>query len=225
MYDAKALGKNKFRFYSHSMNQNLLQIRGLEQELRQALVREEFVLHYQPKVEPPHRRRHRCRSAVALAASGRRSRATRSIHSVTEDIGLIVPAGEWVLRAACAQISAWQKQGIHAVPIAVNLSARQFQQPDTAMRRPARLRELGSSRASSSWRSPRSAAMQNAEATARTLHDLQDTRRPHRHRRLRHRLFVARLPEALPDRHAQDRPLVHQSACPATRTTHQLHTR
>jgi len=172
MYDAKALGKNKFRFYSHSMNQNLLQIRGLEQELRQALVREEFVLHYQPKVNLATGAVTGVEALLRWQRPGGDLVPPAQFIPLLEDSGLIVPAGEWVLRAACAQISAWQKQGIHAVPIAVNLSAKQFHQQDICTMVTGALRDFSVEPRFLDIEITETAAMHNAGQTARTLHDL-----------------------------------------------------
>jgi EAL domain-containing protein (putative c-di-GMP-specific phosphodiesterase class I) len=114
------------------------------------------------------------------------------------------------LRAACAQISAWQKQGIHAVPIAVNLSAKQFHQQDICTMVTGALRDFSVEPRFLDIEITETAAMHNAGQTARTLHDL---------KALGVRIAIddfgtgyssLSYPEALPDRLAQDRPLVHR---------------
>ncbi|MBI5379487.1 MAG: EAL domain-containing protein, partial [Nitrospirae bacterium] len=106
----------------------------LESRLRQALEREEFCLHYQPRVDL---RTGRMTGMEALLRWARPETGTVSpaeFIPLLEETGLIVPVGEWVLRAACAQNRAWHEAGIPPIPVAVNLSARQFKQQEFAER-------------------------------------------------------------------------------------------
>lgn len=133
MYRAKELGRNSFRFYTPEMNARALEKLSLESSLRRALEREEFLLHYQPKaslgtgevvgVEALLRWRHPELGLVSPL----------EFMPMLEETGLVVAAGEWVVRTACAQIRAWQQAGLSDIPIAVNLSARQFQVKDLGM--------------------------------------------------------------------------------------------
>ena len=126
MYRAKKLGRNNFQFYTPAMNDEALERVKIESALRNALDRNEFVLHYQPQVhlgsgeivgmEALIRWRHPELGMVA---------PIRFI-GVAEETGLIVPIGAWVLRTACAQNKAWQDAGLGDLRVAVNLSARQF---------------------------------------------------------------------------------------------------
>ena len=130
MYRAKAHGKNNYQLYTAAMNDHAAERLHTENSLRRALAREEFVLYYQPKV-----------SLVTGAITGVEALLRWKLPSgevvppatfipLLEDSGLIVPVGEWVLRSACAQLKSWLTAGIVDVPVAVNLSARQFQQQD-----------------------------------------------------------------------------------------------
>jgi diguanylate cyclase (GGDEF)-like protein/PAS domain S-box-containing protein len=126
MYRAKKLGRNNFQFYTPAMNEESLERVRIESALRNALERNEFVLHYQPQVdlatgrivgmEALIRWRH---PELGMVAPGR-------FIGIAEDTGLIVPIGAWVMRAACAQSKAWQDAGFGRLRVAVNLSARQF---------------------------------------------------------------------------------------------------
>jgi diguanylate cyclase (GGDEF)-like protein/PAS domain S-box-containing protein len=126
MYRAKELGRNSYQFYTPEMNARALELLGMESSLRRALERSEFLLHFQPKasvasgeivgVEALLRWNHPERGTVPPSA----------FIPVMEECGLIVQAGEWVLGAVCAQLQAWKAAGIPLVPVAVNLSARQF---------------------------------------------------------------------------------------------------
>ena len=126
MYRAKELGKNNFQFYSAQMNIHTLERLALESSLRGALERNEFVLHYQPKVDI------RSGRIIGMEALVRWQHPTKGLIPpmqfipLAEETGLIVPIGEWVLRTACACNKSWQEQGLPPLCIAVNLSARQF---------------------------------------------------------------------------------------------------
>lgn len=130
MYRAKQQGRNGVQFYTQNMNARALERLELEKDLRYALKRQELELYYQPQVDLEHgqiigmevllRWHHPQRGWVSPA----------QFIPLAEETGLIVPIGEWVLRTACAQARAWQDQGLPAVCIGVNLSARQFLQVD-----------------------------------------------------------------------------------------------
>jgi diguanylate cyclase (GGDEF)-like protein/PAS domain S-box-containing protein len=130
MYRAKELGRNTFQFYKSEMNARALEVLSMESSLRRALDRDEFILHFQPKagvaeggivgVEALLRWRHPERGLVSPA----------DFMPVLEETGLIVPVGDWVLKAVCRQIKAWQRAGIRVVPVAVNLSPREFAAKD-----------------------------------------------------------------------------------------------
>ncbi len=125
MYRAKALGRNNFQFYTDDLNANAEERLLLETELRQALEREEFQLFYQAKLDL---RSNRVTGVEALLRwnSPRLGLVTPDAFiPFLEDTGLIVPVGAWVIRTACAQAAAWNRQGTH-LSVAVNLSARQF---------------------------------------------------------------------------------------------------
>jgi diguanylate cyclase (GGDEF)-like protein len=127
MYQAKADGGNGYRFFKLDMNARAVERQFVEEGLRRALERHEFVLHYQPKVnlesgvvigaEALIRWRHPDRGLVPPA----------QFVSIAEECGLIVPIGQWVLREACRQNRAWQDAGLPRLPVSVNLSAIEFQ--------------------------------------------------------------------------------------------------
>ena len=128
MNGAKALGNNNFKFYIPEQNERIRERLKLEIAMRSALERSEFVLYYQPQLDLCTGR------IVAVEALVRWQHpelgliSPNSFIGIAEDIGLIVPLGEWVLKTACAQMKAWQRSGIGDLRIAVNLSARQFAQ-------------------------------------------------------------------------------------------------
>jgi EAL domain-containing protein (putative c-di-GMP-specific phosphodiesterase class I) len=99
-------------------------------DLRRAIERGEFVLHYQPKVELREGRLLGVESLLRWNHPQRGMVQPDEFIPALEDSGLILPVGEWVMREACAQIRRWQAMGVSAVPVAVNLSAKQFHRPD-----------------------------------------------------------------------------------------------
>jgi diguanylate cyclase (GGDEF)-like protein/PAS domain S-box-containing protein len=131
MYRAKELGRNNYQLYTPAMNRLALERLSIENSLRRALERQEFVVFYQPQVHLE------TRQVVGLEALVRWIHPERGLIGPTEFIGiaedsrLIFPLGEWVLREACRQTVVWQQEyGLPNLRIAVNLSARQFQQRD-----------------------------------------------------------------------------------------------
>jgi diguanylate cyclase (GGDEF)-like protein len=130
MYHAKKVGRGNHQFFAPEMNAAAGARLQLEQALRLALERKEFELHYQPKVDVA------SGEVMAMEALVRWRSPTRGLVppyefiSVAEEIGLIIPLGAWVLRAACEQNQAWQDAGLARLRVAVNLSAYQFRQKD-----------------------------------------------------------------------------------------------
>jgi len=129
MYRAKKLGRNNFQFYTPAMNEEAMERVRIESALRNALERNEFVLHYQPQVKLD------TGQVVGMEALIRWQHpelgvvAPARFISVAEETGLIVPIGAWVMRTACAQNKLWHDAGLGQLRVAVNLSARQFASP------------------------------------------------------------------------------------------------
>jgi diguanylate cyclase (GGDEF)-like protein len=126
MYQAKAEGKNNFQFYSEKLNANSLERLTLESSLRHALERSEFRLHYQAKRDIASGRVTGMEALLRWEHPDLGTVAPMQFIPVAEETGLIVPIGKWVLRTVCLQNIAWQKQGLPALSIAVNMTARQF---------------------------------------------------------------------------------------------------
>lgn len=130
MYQAKQAGRNTMRFFDPIMQTELEARSLLEQDLRQALAKNQFALHYQPLVN-------NANQVVGAEALLRWTHPVRGAVSpaqfipLAEESGLILPIGQWVLETACKQINAWKKHVNTAdLYLAVNISARQFRQHD-----------------------------------------------------------------------------------------------
>ena len=127
MYRAKELGRNNFQFFTAAMNARVKEQLQLETDLRRAVQRQEFILHYQPKVSCSHG------GITGFEALLRWQHPVRGLVSpmefipLLEETGLIVPVGTWVLQQACQQAAAWHRAGHGQLTVAVNLSARQLQ--------------------------------------------------------------------------------------------------
>ncbi len=128
MYRVKDNGKNNFQFYRSEMNEAISRKMMLENGLRKALDTEEFVLYYQPQIDM------QTGEMVGVEALIRWNHPTWGLIPpgdfipLTEETGLIIPIGEWVLRTACRQMKEWTMLGYQPVRVSINLSPLQFQQ-------------------------------------------------------------------------------------------------
>ncbi|HEY1147285.1 MAG TPA: EAL domain-containing protein [Pseudoduganella sp.] len=143
MYSAKKQGRNCFQFYQPAMNEEAQERIRIESALRNALERNEFVLHYQPQVDLDSGR------IVGMEALLRWQHPELGMVpparfiGLAEETGLIVPIGAWVLRTACAQAKTWHEAGYEGLRVGVNLSARQFGQQNLVASIAAALAETG----------------------------------------------------------------------------------
>jgi diguanylate cyclase (GGDEF)-like protein len=126
MYRAKQAGRNTYRFFLPDMNARAAERLQTETELRGAMARQEFVLHYQPKADIETGLISGFEALLRWNHPKRGLVLPNEFIPVLEETGLINDVGEWVVRQACEQIRTWRLQGLRACPIAVNLSARQF---------------------------------------------------------------------------------------------------
>ena len=169
MYLAKEKGRNNYQFFTYDLNIKANERLTTEYSLRKALAREEFVLHYQPQVD------FESGCVVGLEALVRWNSKERGIISPTafipiaEETGLIVPIGEWVLRAACLQNVAWKLQGYSPMRMAVNISARQFRERNFIQVVEGILKETGMEAHLLELEITESIAMENGEASSDML--------------------------------------------------------
>jgi diguanylate cyclase (GGDEF)-like protein/PAS domain S-box-containing protein len=130
MNHAKADGRDRYQFYTASINTRAFERLSVEANLRHALDEDQLLLHFQPKVRLSDNR------VVGLEALLRWRHPTLGLVSpadfipVAEETGLIVPIGYWIMRTVCESVNAWHAAGYPTIPVAVNLSAAQFKQRD-----------------------------------------------------------------------------------------------
>ncbi|MDX8390840.1 MAG: EAL domain-containing protein [Mariprofundaceae bacterium] len=130
MYQAKECGRNNYQFFTKGLHQASKRRFELETHLRKALENDEFEVYYQPQVDA----RHSCivgmESLLRWHSPELGEVSPFEFIPVAEETGLIVPIGTWVLRTACAQCKKWTDSGYPPLLIAVNLSSRQFREPN-----------------------------------------------------------------------------------------------
>lgn len=172
MYQAKKVGRNNYQFFKSDMNVRAVERQVVESHLRHALKRQEFVLHYQPKVN------------LATGKITGAEALLRWMHpewgmvlperfvSIAEDSGLIVPIGRWVLREACAQTKRWEDAGLAPASIAVNISALEFRREDFVEDVRAILNETGLAPCCLQLEITESVLMYDAESSTTILHQL-----------------------------------------------------
>lgn len=130
MYHAKKKGRNNFQFFNAEMNRRAVERQVLEADLRRALEGQEFVLHYQPKVNLETSAITGVEALLRWRHPQRGLMLPGDFVAIAEDSGLIVPIGRWVLHEACRQAGIWREAGLGGLSIAVNVSAVEFRQPD-----------------------------------------------------------------------------------------------
>ena len=210
MYRAKEVGRDNFQFYTPEMNVKVHEKFLLQEELRNAIARSEFVLHYQPEVDL------RSGRVFAVEALVRWNHPKLGLVPpikfipAAEETGLIVPIGDWVLHEACRQNKAWQDAGLPPMVVSVNVSARQFREKRSG--RPRRRRAEGERSGGQVSRAGADRKPDHAGRRTRGRDDegIASPGRSALDRRFRHRLFQPQRAEDLSGRAAEDRQVVHQ---------------
>jgi EAL domain-containing protein (putative c-di-GMP-specific phosphodiesterase class I) len=169
MYQAKAAGKARFEVFNIEMRSQAFSRLEMEQDLRAALENQEFELYYQPIVSGSDCSIYGVEALIRWNDPERGLIGPDDFIPIAEETRLIVPIGDWVLRTACAQAREWMERGMRGVRMAVNLSAYQLEQPDFINRVAVILNETELPPAALELEITESVAMQNAEATIRTL--------------------------------------------------------
>ncbi len=174
MHHAKDAGRNNYQFFKSDMNLRVVERQSLESGLRHALERDEFVLHYQPKVDLE------TGFIVAAEALIRWRHPQRGLVlpgqfiPLAEERGLIVPIGRWVLQTACRQVRLWQEQGLPALRIAINVSPVELRAKDFVAGLRAVLTQTGLEPRYLEVEITETYLMQDSRSTADVLKDLKD---------------------------------------------------
>jgi diguanylate cyclase len=174
MYEAKRSGRNTYRHYVPGMNIYSVDRMTLETDLRMALVRNEFKLFYQPQVELS------TGKIVGNEALIRWQHPERGLLSpihfieITEETGLIIPIGKWVLQEACRQHMTWIENGLEPMSISVNISAMQFYQTGFCEMVRSIITDSGIQPIYLELELTESLFMHNVEVVLKTLHELHE---------------------------------------------------
>jgi diguanylate cyclase (GGDEF)-like protein len=176
MYRAKTLGKGQYQIFDPAMHDAALQLLHLETELRRAIIQQEFIVHYQPIVDLNTGRIAGFEALVRWHHPQRGMVSPNAFIPVAEETGLIIPIGNWVLRQACHQLRLWQKEKLKGIPLfmSVNLSVRQFAQPDLIEQIDLILEETQLKSQSLKLEITESAIMDNANSAAVILQKLRE---------------------------------------------------
>ncbi len=128
-HSARRQGLSAYQFYAASMNEKAAERLRLEADLRRALERGEFEVHYQPQIDLGNRRLTGVEALIRWQHPELGLISPTEFIFLLEETGLILPVGEWVLRQACGQKKAWKEEGLAVARMSVNLSSRQLNDP------------------------------------------------------------------------------------------------
>jgi len=169
IYEAKEKGRNNYQFFSEEMNRQAVDRHQLEFKLRRALERNELTLYYQPQWDMQNRRLVGLEALLRWTTEADGMIPPSRFIPVAEDTGLIRQIGEWVIKTACRQLKTWQQMGFTGLRIAVNISARQFRQPDLVSKIDKILAETGLNPQCLELELTESYLMEDPHAAIRTL--------------------------------------------------------
>jgi diguanylate cyclase (GGDEF)-like protein len=172
MYNAKQAGRNNYQIFASDMSTFFPERLMLENDLRRAISRGEFELHYQPKVDVREELIVGMEALLRWRHPQRGLIAPQDFIPLAEDTGLIVPIGAWVIQEACAQNTAWQNAGMAHLRVAVNISGVQFRQKDLLDTIGRALEESGLAAECLEIEITESVVMQNASEAIVTLEKL-----------------------------------------------------
>jgi diguanylate cyclase (GGDEF)-like protein/PAS domain S-box-containing protein len=174
MYQAKENGRQNYQYFKPAMNARAVERQSIEESLRRALTRQEFSLHYQPKVNFGTRAITGAEALIRWTHPTRGAVSPAQFIPVAEDCGLILPIGNWVLRQACAQARAWADAGLPATTMAVNVSAKEFRAENFLDQLFAILDETGVDPSLLELELTESVLMKHAESAAAILRTLRN---------------------------------------------------
>lgn len=172
MYEAKQHGRNSYRFFRPEMQERLAEQQSLELSLRYALGRNEFLLHYQPKLSLQTGKITGVEALIRWEHPQRGMVYPAQFIPIAEESGLILSIGRWVLLEACKQARMWRDSGLGIIPMAVNVSAAEFENADFLSGVRAVLIATGVEPANLELELTESVLMHDAESTVNTLNAL-----------------------------------------------------
>jgi EAL domain-containing protein (putative c-di-GMP-specific phosphodiesterase class I) len=172
MYCAKQRGRNNVQFFEPGMDIATRESVKLESDLHAAIANQQFELHYQPKVDTATDRFHSVEALIRWRHPERGTIMPDDFIPLAEDCGLINTIGEWVLREACRQCKAWQREGLPPMRVAVNVSASQFRQGNLLALIQEAVNEAGLDPRCLELELTESAVMTNPEESASILESL-----------------------------------------------------
>lgn len=172
MYQAKEAGRNTARFFTSDLNFLLSKRLEVESRLRRGIERNEFFLRYQPQVDVLSGKIVGLEALLRWNDPQHGEIYPKDFISIAEELGLIIPLGEWVFRTACLQIKAWEQDGYHDLKVSLNLSARQFLSRKLLPSMTAALLDTGVSASSIDIEITEAVAMRNLEQSIEILTEL-----------------------------------------------------
>lgn len=172
LYRAKERGRNDYHFFSSLITSNAGERLALESSLYRALEEEEFEVYYQPLINPTTGRIVRMEALVRWQHPELGLLSPQHFIPLAEENGLVVPIGEWVMQVACRQAALWQAEHFGSLVIAVNLSARQFQQTNLPQQIQKTLTDCRLDPRYLDLEITESLAMQNISFTIQQLHEI-----------------------------------------------------
>ena len=174
MYQAKENGRQNYQYFKPAMNERAVERQSIEESLRRALERQEFTLHYQPKVNFGTRAIAGVEALIRWTHPVRGSVSPAQFIPIAEDSGLILPIGNWVLRQACKQARTWADAGLPPTTMAVNVSAKEFRGENFLKQLFGILDETGIDPSLLELELTESVLMKHAESAAAILRTLRD---------------------------------------------------
>ena len=172
MYQAKDAGRNTVRFFTNDLNFLLSKRLEIESRLRKAIENEEFFLRYQPQVDLDSGRISGMEALIRWNDPQKGEVFPKDFIFVAEELGLIVPIGEWVFRTACRQLRHWQDEGLPAITVSINISPRQFMSRRLVPTLLAIVRETGADPRHIELEITETMIMRNVEQSIETLEKL-----------------------------------------------------
>ncbi|MEW6765499.1 MAG: EAL domain-containing protein [Pseudomonadota bacterium] len=143
MYQCKKANRGSFAFFDQALNVNITQEFELEQRMAKAIASDEFVLHYQPKIELENYRIVGFEALIRWQSPEHGLIYPNDFIPMAENTGHIIALGNWVIEAACRQLAEWRAEGVPVLPIAINISARQLRDSSLPRRIVGKLAEYG----------------------------------------------------------------------------------